>query len=151
VQPRRFFQHLHRLFAEDLGFVLSAYKEGRIIASAVFLAWNGSLVYKYSASDYEHRRLCGSNAVLWNAISWACEQGLRTLDFGRTDSDNEGLRNFKRSWGAEEQQLTYTYIGQEPVREPSTSLLLSAVRPAIRHGPLWVGRAIGRLGYRRAV
>lgn len=151
VQPPGFFRSLHRLvFEEGLGFTLSAYKGERVIASAVFLAWNGSLVYKYSASDVAHRNLRGPNAVLWAAVSWACENGFESLDFGRTEAGNEGLRSFKRSWGGIEHPLVYTHIG-DAAGVRSSSRLLRGVRPVIRHGPLWVGRALGRIGYRRAL
>ena len=49
-------------------------------------------------------------------IRWACEAGFHTLDFGRTDVDNEGLRSFKRSWGASEVELAYTYLADRTAR-----------------------------------
>jgi hypothetical protein len=49
------------------------------------MAWNGSLIYKYSASDPAYWRLRPNNLLLWRAIQWACENGYHTFDMGRTD------------------------------------------------------------------
>ena len=52
VQPRRFFELLwERMLAPGLGFVLIARRDGVPIASALFLAANGWVTYKFSASD----------------------------------------------------------------------------------------------------
>src|ERR1051326_2557199 len=69
AQPRRFFDLLwERLLDRGLGFVLLAEHAGACIAGAVFLGWNGTLLYKYSASDSRHWQLRPNNLVLWTAI-----------------------------------------------------------------------------------
>ena len=50
---------------------------------------------------------------MWRAIAGACAAGSHTFDFGRTDDDNEGLRAFKRSWGADELRLTYATLADD--------------------------------------
>ena len=105
VQPRRFFESMWRRIVEPgLGFVLVAEVDGRPAGAAVFLAWNGTVIYKYSAAVPELSRFRPTNVILWHAIRWACEHGYRRFDFGRMDLDNEGLRSFKRGWGTEERQ-----------------------------------------------
>ena len=42
--------------------------------------------------------------------SWGCENDYSTFDFGRTESGNEGLREFKRGWGTDETTLSYAVI-----------------------------------------
>jgi CelD/BcsL family acetyltransferase involved in cellulose biosynthesis len=150
VQPRRFFQHLTReVLAEGLGFVSIASTPKTPIAAAVFLAWNGTCVYKYGASDPDHLRFRPNHLVFWDAIRWACDHGYHTLDFGRTDLSNHGLREFKSSWGAEESPLTYTTVrGKAP--GPAHGRLTAAVRPVIQHAPPWVCRALGEVLYRYA-
>ena len=44
---------------------------------------------------------------MWEAIKWACEKGYKALSFGRTEPENEGLRQFKTGWGAREQVIKY--------------------------------------------
>jgi CelD/BcsL family acetyltransferase involved in cellulose biosynthesis len=151
VQPRRYFSLLwQRIVEPGLGFVLVARIRERPIAAAVFLAWKGTVVYKYSASDVTAWSLRPNNAVLWHAIRWACENGYSTFDFGRTDRGNEGLSAFKRGWGAEEVPLAYGVIGRARLSGLSASRAVRLAGPLIRHAPPFVCREMGRAFYRYA-
>lgn len=148
VQPRRFFDALHeRVLSRGLGFVASAHRDGEPVAAAVYLAWNGRLVYKFSAAERRHGDLGAAQAVVWEAIRWGCANGFAELDFGRTEEDHEGLRTFKRSWGATEIALAYTSLGPAPARAGSgrAAELLGAV---LRRSPELLTRAVGRVAYR---
>jgi CelD/BcsL family acetyltransferase involved in cellulose biosynthesis len=149
VQPRRFFDLLWtRIVEPGLGYVLLAEVDGRTIAGAVFLDWNGTVVYKYSAARREDSRYRPTNLILWTAIREACEQHGHTFDFGRTEAGNEGLRAFKRGWGTEERRLIYTAIGdQAPASSERSSPLLEAI---IRRSPTFVARSLGAIFYRYA-
>jgi CelD/BcsL family acetyltransferase involved in cellulose biosynthesis len=155
TQPWRFFNLLwQRVLDGGLGFVLLASYQDVCVAGAVFLAWNGTLLYKFSASDHRYWQLRPNNLVLWTAIRWACENGLREMDFGRTESDNSGLRAFKKGWGAVEVPLVYSTIpaGNSHGRAVSVGAeraqrILASV---IRSSPSWVCRAAGALLYRYA-
>jgi CelD/BcsL family acetyltransferase involved in cellulose biosynthesis len=150
VQPQRFFEALwDHLIEPGLGFVSIAEAGGTGVAGALFLAWRGTLTYKYGASDAAYWPLRPNHLIFWDAISWSCAHGYRTVDFGRSDASNLGLRQFKSGWGAEETTLVYTTITDRPLHE-SRGQLASALRPAIRHAPPWVCRALGRLLYRYA-
>jgi len=150
IQPRRYFRLLAEHFIErGLGFVLSARMDDVPVAAAVFLAWNGTMMYKYGASDarfWEHRP---NNLLFREAIRWGCENGYHTLDWGRTDLDDQGLREFKSGWGALEEPLTYSVIGSAPASD-SSSGLRKAVKAVIQRSPLWVCQVIGECLYRFA-
>jgi hypothetical protein len=69
------------------------------------------------------------------------------FDWGRTDLDNAGLREFKLGWGSEEQILHYSVLADCP---PKGSLAGKASRlliPLIRRSPAWVCRTLGELLY----
>jgi hypothetical protein len=52
VQPRRYFDLLWQdMIGPGRGFVLLAYEDRTLIAGAVFLAWRGTINYKYGASN----------------------------------------------------------------------------------------------------
>jgi CelD/BcsL family acetyltransferase involved in cellulose biosynthesis len=151
VQPRRYFSLLWRRFLEPgLGFVLIARTGTKPVGAAVFLAWNGTAIYKYGASDAAYWNLRPNNAVLWHAIKWACENGYSIFDFGRTELANEGLREFKRGWGTEETSLTYSVVGPTRVSASKAERAAQLTRPVIRHAPPFVCRALGRALYRYA-
>lgn len=149
TQPKRFIRRFERLFEAGLGFVELILDEGEPIAAAVFLTHNGTVTYKYGASDAAKLGKRPNNLLFAEVIRWACESGHRTLDFGRTDADNEGLRSFKRSWGAEEVELSYTHLADEPpATEPG--LRDRVLGTTIRRSPAFVGRLIGAALYRHA-
>jgi CelD/BcsL family acetyltransferase involved in cellulose biosynthesis len=150
IQPRRFFDLLaQRVIADGLGFVLSAYLDQVPVASAVFLAWNGMLIYKYGASDQAFRQHRPNNLLFWAAIRWGCENGYHTLDFGRTDTDNTGLREFKDGWSAHEEPLIYSTIADHPPQSAS-GRAEKMMGEVIRRSPPWVCRVLGELFYRYA-
>jgi CelD/BcsL family acetyltransferase involved in cellulose biosynthesis len=147
TQPKRFIRRFGELFDAGLGFIELVLDDGRPIAAAVFLTYNGTLTYKYGASDERELGKRPNNLLFAEAIRWACESGFHTLDFGRTDIDNEGLRAFKRSWGANEEELSYTYFAdREPSAEPPLrNRLMSAT---IKHAPTGVSRLVGETLYK---
>jgi lipid II:glycine glycyltransferase (peptidoglycan interpeptide bridge formation enzyme) len=149
VQPKRFLQSLWtHVIAEGLGFLVLAQLRGRPIAGALFLSWNGNLIYKFGASDPRFWELRPNNLVMWAAINWGCEQGYRQLDFGRSELENRGLRDFKSRWGAQELLLMYAHL---PPERPSSvpHLVAQAMAKVIRSSPPIVCRVTGELLYGR--
>ena len=144
TQPKRFIDGLGALFERGHGFVALVTDGGKPLAAAVFLQLRGHLIYKYGASDRSALARRPNNLLFAEVIRWACEAGLSELDFGRTDLDQEGLKQFKRGWGAEELPLHHTYAGMEaPSADASGVQRLAA--PVIRYSPPTVGRLFGAL------
>ena len=107
-QPRRFFQCVYdRILSKDMGFIVQASLRGTPIAANVYFMFGDQILYKYGASDRTFQHLRASNLVMWEAIQWGCNRGFRSLCFGRTEPDNEGLRQFKAGWGARERLIKY--------------------------------------------
>lgn len=145
IQPRRFFRLLwERVLEPGGGFVLVAEAAGEPAAAAVFLTSSDTVVYKFGASDAAAWPLRPNHALFWHAIRTCCEAGHRRFSFGRTDLDDEGLRAFKRGWGAAEAPLEYSVLGEAP-RESHAGGGLS--RRVIRRSPAWVCRAVGEVLY----
>jgi CelD/BcsL family acetyltransferase involved in cellulose biosynthesis len=117
------------------------------VAGAFFLAWNGTLIYKYGASDERFRAPRPNHAIFAEAIRWGCENGFHTLDLGRSDVEQPGLRAFKAGWGAIEEPLVYSRLGGAGGRRTPTP---GAVAALIKRSPPWVCRALGEVFYRFA-
>jgi CelD/BcsL family acetyltransferase involved in cellulose biosynthesis len=147
TQSKRFILRFSELFDRGLGFVLLARQAGRDVASGVFLTAGGTLTYEFGASDPRFLGSRPNNLLLMDAIVWACETGHHTLDFGRTDPDNHGLRAFKCSWGAEESLLRYSHLGPGPGRD-AMERGRSTLSLAIRRAPEPFGRLVGSALYR---
>jgi len=147
VQPRRFFQILwHRIVESGLGFVVFVEKDAQPIAANLFLAWNGNLIGKYSASDSRFWRLGPNNLMLWTGIVWGCEAGYRAFDFGKSELENVGLRTFKSSWGSTELPLAYSWIGGAP-SHANDGLAARLLATLIRRSPALLCRVTGELLY----
>lgn len=150
VQPRRLFELLwQRVIEPGGGIVFVARLSGAPIAAAVFLASHRRMTAKYSATDRNYATLGGMDAVYWNAMQWGCERGYQTFEFGRTEAENDGLRQFKRSWGAREVDLGYTIFAAQPPSGRSGKAQ-AALGEVIRRSPPWVAKAVGRIAYRFA-
>ncbi len=107
-QPWSFFQNLSRhLIAGGQGMIVTARYDGRPVASAVFLHFGEHALYKFGALDFSAQQWRPNNLVLWEAIRYYASREFRTFDFGRTSLANDGLRRFKRSFGASEHRLAY--------------------------------------------
>jgi hypothetical protein len=76
-----------------------------------------------------------------------CEQGLHTVDLGRTDLGHDSLRAFKLMWGAQERRLQYTELGEQTVARRSTQPP-RGMRLPIRRSPPILSRGLGEPLYR---
>ena len=146
TQPRSFIRSFARLFDRGLGFVLLATFEDEPVAGAVYLQWSETLVYKYGASSPSFLKKRPNHAIFMESIRIGCERGLKTLDFGRTDHDNEGLRSFKLGWGATEHELAYVTLSRRA--QHSGDGVPSLAKTVITRTPAITGRLAGVALYR---
>lgn len=110
-QPKKFFDNLVKnVFAKEEGFLLLATYRSNVIGTSLFLRSNGTIHYKYNASDPGHLKTASPNhALTWHAIKQGHETGCHLFDFGRTAPDNEGLMRYKKMWGTKVIDLQYNY------------------------------------------
>jgi CelD/BcsL family acetyltransferase involved in cellulose biosynthesis len=146
-QPRRFFELLWRRgFEQGHGFGLLAWHGTSAIAGAVFLEGNRSVIYKFGASDSASWRLRPNNVLLAEALRIAATGGYTRFDFGRSELSAEGLRSFKRGWGAAEGPLEYCSLGSVPTTSVGGGGRIAGA--VLRASPTWVTRAVGAVLYR---
>jgi hypothetical protein len=107
-QPRRFFRHVcDHILSNNMGFIVLASWRGAVIAANVYFHFGNQVIYKYGASDKAWQHLRASNLVMWEAIKHAAGMGCKSLCLGRTEPENEGLRQFKAGWGIPESVMNY--------------------------------------------
>jgi len=118
AQPFRFFQNIWRHFVNTHhGFLLLALYQDNIVAGDFFLEWKDSLYYKFNASlpgDLSHRP---NDLLIWEGIQAGKNRGLKLLDFGLSDIDQEGLIRYKRKFGTQEK--TISFLRHEPNGGPT--------------------------------
>jgi hypothetical protein len=107
-QPFRFFDSITRnILALGKGVVVTVLFADKPIAAAVFCFLGRNAMFKFGASDYLYQRFRPNDLVMWEAMKWLRDQGCLLLHLGRTSLNNQGLRRFKRGFGAEEEELVY--------------------------------------------
>ena len=107
-QPFSFFKAVHQYaISEGFGFVMLASYKGSSIAGAVFFHFGRKAFYKYGASDRSYQYLRANNLIMWEAIKGYAQNRYKSFCFGRTESDNKGLRQFKTGWGTKEYIMKY--------------------------------------------
>lgn len=110
AQPRRYFTGLWDAFAASGNVRLAlAEHKGHCIAAVILLIAGGTVSSSYVATDQRYLELNATRAAEWAAIEWACTNGYRLWDFGRTARESEGLKQYKRAWGTVELDLPYYY------------------------------------------
>ncbi len=107
-QPYAFFRAIWKhVLAAGQGLVALAKVGDRPVAGGVFFYLGGRAIYKYGASDQRFQQTRASNLMMWEGIRCLAKRGCQSLHFGRTSIGNEGLRRYKKSFGAEESALEY--------------------------------------------
>jgi CelD/BcsL family acetyltransferase involved in cellulose biosynthesis len=108
AQPYVFFQNIWRHFMESQrGFLLLALCDGKIVAGDLFLSWKDTLYYKFNASHPEELSHRPNDLLIWKGLQLGKEKGLKYLDFGLSDIDQEGLVRYKRKFGTEEKEISF--------------------------------------------
>jgi len=107
-QPFYFFRKLYKhIISRNKGFVALGFYRNKAVAGAVYSHFGNTAVFKYGASDKTYNHLRPNNLVMWEAIKWCAENGRKNFNFGRTESENKGLLQFKRGWGTIEETVHY--------------------------------------------
>jgi hypothetical protein len=107
-QPFFFFKKVHgHILSKGRGFIVLAMHEGKPVAGNMFFHFGKKALYKYGASDKNYQHLRANNLIMWEAIQWYCKNGYTHFCFGRTEPENDGLRQFKNGWGTREHSIRY--------------------------------------------
>jgi hypothetical protein len=107
-QPRSFFINIQQhLINPGFGFIVLVECQKRPIAAAIFFKLGRHAVYKFGASDERLQELRANNLAMFEGVRYLAQEGAEALHFGRTEKENQGLRRFKRAWGATEEAIDY--------------------------------------------
>lgn len=107
-QPFYFFENIYQhIISKNLGFVVLASHQKKIVSGAVYFHFGKKVIYKFGASDMAFQHLRANNLVMHHAIQWSIQNGYRQFCFGRTEPFHEGLLRFKEGWGTQGHHLNY--------------------------------------------
>lgn len=107
VYPRRYFDHLMRVFGDALD-IVTITKDGQAVASVMNFYFRDEVLPYYGGGLTEARALAANDFMYWEVMRRAAERGYRSFDFGRS-KEGTGAYSFKKNWGFEPEPWTYEY------------------------------------------
>jgi FemAB-related protein (PEP-CTERM system-associated) len=144
VYPRRFFEKLTEVFSERTH-ILTVYDGSSPVASGLVMGFKDRLEIPWASSIREYNHLRVNILLYWAVLEYACKQGYRVFDFGRT-TPGSGTYDFKEQWGAKPMPLYWYYWLAPGQRVPDMSPQNPKYQLAIRLWqklPLGLTNAIG--------
>ena len=147
MQPLRFFLAVRERLGATTWDSSHRRARGEPVAAALFLVFNGVLVYKWGASDATAWRQRPNNrcSPRRSASGWSGLHG-RWTGAGPSSAQH-GLRAFKAGFGAQEHELRWSFAARRVAAVGARGGDAGAV---IRRSPPLVCRAIGASLYRFA-
>ena len=149
-QPFTFFKKIYEhIISKKQGIIVLGANNKRIIAAAVFFHHGSTAFFKYGASNRDYQHLRANNLVMWESIKHYSVNEFKHFCFGRTDLYNQGLRQFKVGWGAEENRINYyRYDLRKGTFVEKRRRILPLHNRIFGNMPVPLLRATGRLLYR---
>jgi CelD/BcsL family acetyltransferase involved in cellulose biosynthesis len=107
-QPYSLFRSLYDL-GEKKFRLLVCTKDDKVVGGMVLLFFKDQVVYAYGASNPDYANFSPSTLLVDHAINLVSGLGCSHMDFGVTSPYQEGLLNFKSSFGATPKKLPFYY------------------------------------------
>jgi lipid II:glycine glycyltransferase (peptidoglycan interpeptide bridge formation enzyme) len=149
-QPFSFFRNIQKhILSKGNGFVALASYRGESIAGGIYIHSGKNAVFKFGASERRYQGLRANNLIMWEAIRWYSRNGFKDFSFGRTDPENEGLRNYKNAWGSEERGIVsfhYDFVNKKYCNKKKWTHGMH--NKIIHHLPIAVSKKIGIIFYK---
>ena len=108
VHSKKLIQNVIEEFPEKAKIVI-VYKEAQPIACSLGVGFKDTLENPWASALRKHSRLSPNMFLYWSMLEYACDNGFKYFDFGRSSPD-EGTYKFKKQWGAKPTPLHWQYI-----------------------------------------
>ncbi|GKS58894.1 hypothetical protein YTPLAS18_24210 [Nitrospira sp.] len=144
VYPKRFFREILETFPKDAA-LCSVVRNGQPVAAGFVYAFRDMMEIPWASSDRRFDRLSPNMLLYATVLEYACQQGCRIFDFGRSTEDS-GTYRFKAQWGAKPVPLHWYYWLKEDGPLPELNPSNPRYRMAIglwQKLPLRVANLIG--------
>lgn len=106
--PKRYFESLMRIFANDCEVLIVVDSNGRAQSGVLSFYFRDEVLPYYAGDEVSARDLAANDFKYWELMRRSCERGLKVFDYGRSKRDT-GSYSFKKNWGFEPEPLHYEY------------------------------------------
>jgi len=107
VHSKRWFIEIMTYY-RDIAKIGIVYKGKIPVSAGIILYFKDTVTIPWSSSLRKFNSLSPNMLLYWNALKFACENGYKIFDFGRS-TPGEGTYKFKEQWGAKPVQLYWHY------------------------------------------
>jgi len=145
--PRVWFRNLLECMGDNIE-VRVARKNGYPIGAVLTLRHRSAVMYKYGCSDDRFHNLVAMPFLIWRLIEESKASKVEKIDFGRSDSDNEGLIGFKDRFGTTRRLLTYYRHPTTKKEHKASNRSLQAIRQSLSFVPDSILARAGKVLYR---
>jgi len=118
------------------------------IAAIFTLRHRDTVVYKYGCSDHRFHHLGAMPLLFWKLIEETKSEGAAQIDFGRTETNNSGLTEFKDRLGTTRTMINYLRYPTNEKVGLAPLAWMKAARDLCSLLPSPLSSALGRLMYR---
>jgi serine/alanine adding enzyme len=144
VHSMRLMENVFEYFLNEARIVIVRHN-GRAVAGSIVVGFRDVLENPWASSLRRFSHLNPNMLLYWTMLEYACENGFKQFDFGRSTPD-EGTFKFKAQWGAGPQPLNWVNVslnGNKPkhsISEDSKFRLASEIWKKL---PIALTRVIG--------
>jgi serine/alanine adding enzyme len=108
LHSKKLIKHVLEEFSQKAMIVL-VYKDSEPLACSIIIGFNDTLENPWASSLHNYSRMAPNMLLYWTMLEYACGNGYRYFDFGRSTPD-EGTYKFKEQWGAKPTPLHWHYL-----------------------------------------
>lgn len=108
VHSKRLIGSVLDVFSENARIVI-VYKQEEPVAGSVVIGFKQTLANPWASALRKFSRLSPNMLLYWTMLDYACRQGFKQFDFGRS-SPEEGTYKFKEQWGAQPHPCQWHYL-----------------------------------------
>lgn len=117
VHAKAMQRHVVQQFAQR-GRIFVVYHHDQPIACSVTIGSHQTLINPWASFDKRFPKLAANMLLYWQMLEYACAEGYRSFDFGRSTA-GEGTYRFKSQWGAQPEALWWYRISRKPTQHDS--------------------------------
>ena len=131
VHSKKIMQKVLAEFPEKVKIVIVR-KEKEPVACSLVIGFKNILENPWASALRNYSRLAPNMLLYWTMLEYACDNGFRYFDFGRS-TPNEGTYRFKAQWGSEPVALHWHYVSLDGEQIETVGAEKSRFDKAIRY------------------
>ena len=140
-----FYSFYRNIVNNNLGKIYGSYYQGKLVSALLGFHYQDRVHILIAVSNPKYQEFRTNDAVHWEFIRWACNNGYKYFDFGRVREES-GQFEYKQKWGPELMELPSYFLlwkaKEIPFVDPKSgkNALLVKVWKLM---PLWFTKVIG--------